>query len=51
MKRKIMGMGRYSIGVTLPKELLHALKWRRGQDVEITAKGRSLRVHDARSRS
>ena len=51
MKRKIMGLGKYSAIISLPKEMLHQLGWRKGQMVEITAKGKSLRVRDFKNKT
>lgn len=50
MIRKIIGLGRYSAVVALPKELLRKLGWRKGQKVVITSKGKTLQVKDARSK-
>jgi bifunctional DNA-binding transcriptional regulator/antitoxin component of YhaV-PrlF toxin-antitoxin module len=46
MKRKIVGLGKYSGVISIPKEFLEKLGWRKGQLVEITAKGKSLQVKD-----
>jgi bifunctional DNA-binding transcriptional regulator/antitoxin component of YhaV-PrlF toxin-antitoxin module len=50
MKRKLMGLGKYSDVISLPKELLRKLGWRRGQMLEVSAHGRGLRVKDARNK-
>ena len=47
MIRKILSLGKYTAVVSLPRELLHKLGWRRGQKVEVTQKGRKLQIKDA----
>jgi len=46
MFRKIIGLGKYSAIVSLPKEFLRKLGWRKGQKVEVSAKGKKLIVKD-----
>ena len=50
MKRKIVGLGKYSEIISLPKELLQKLGWRRGQMLDVTAKGKTLRVRDFKNK-
>ena len=50
MKRKIVGLGKYSAIISLPKEFLQKLGWRRGQMLEVTVKGKSLRVRDYKNK-
>lgn len=50
MIRKIIGLGKYSALVSIPKTLMHHLGWRRGQKVEVYQKGRKIQIKDARSK-
>lgn len=49
-KRKLTKMGRKSLGLTLPKDLVRQLKWKEGQVVMVKKQGKILTVKDARSR-
>lgn len=46
MIRKIIGLGKYSAIVSIPKDLMKKLGWRKGQKVEISAKRKTLQVKD-----
>lgn len=46
MIRKIISLGRYSGVISIPREFLKKLGWRRGQKVEILSKRKSLDVKD-----
>lgn len=46
MIRKIIGLGKYSAIVSIPKDLMRKLGWRKGQKVEISAKRKTLQVKD-----
>jgi len=50
MKRKIGGLGKYSDIISLPKEFIKALHWKRGQMLDVTVKGKSLRVRDFKNK-
>jgi bifunctional DNA-binding transcriptional regulator/antitoxin component of YhaV-PrlF toxin-antitoxin module len=50
MKRKIVGLGKYSGVISIPKEFLQKLGWRRGQMVEVTSKGKILQVRDFKNK-
>jgi bifunctional DNA-binding transcriptional regulator/antitoxin component of YhaV-PrlF toxin-antitoxin module len=50
MKRKIMGLGKYSDVISLPKEFLEKLGWRRGQMLDITSTGKSITVKDFKNK-
>ena len=43
--RKIYGHGN-SLGVTLPREVLNFLKWRKGQKVVVKKRGNGLTITD-----
>jgi antitoxin component of MazEF toxin-antitoxin module len=43
--RKIYGHGN-SLGVTLPREVLDELKWRRGQKVVVEKRGKGILIVD-----
>lgn len=51
MDRKIIGLGKYSLVVAIPREILKHLGWRKGQKVNISADGKTLKIKDARSKS
>ena len=40
--RKLIRIGNTSLGLTLPTEFVHELKWRERQAVKISRKGRQL---------
>lgn len=44
--RKIQKMGKTSLGLTLPVELVEKLRWREKQKVKVVLKGRSLIIRD-----
>lgn len=46
MIRKIISLGKYSGVVSIPKELLQKLGWRRGQKVNVQSKGKSIKIKD-----
>lgn len=46
MIRKIISLGKYSGVVSIPRELMKKLGWRRGQNVEVSANSDSLKVKD-----
>ncbi|MFH1833052.1 MAG: hypothetical protein ABH816_02685 [Candidatus Levyibacteriota bacterium] len=46
MIRKIIGLGRYSAIVSIPRELMKKLRWRKGQKVEVSAKRKTLQIKD-----
>lgn len=46
MIRKIISLGKYSGVVSIPRELMKKLGWRRGQKVDVTSKNKSLEVKD-----
>lgn len=50
MIRKIIGLGKYSGVLSIPKELMRKLGWRKGQYVEVSAKRKTLRVKDYRNK-
>ena len=43
--RKIYAHGN-SLGVTLPKEILNELKWRKGQKLVLTKRGKGILISD-----
>lgn len=46
MIRKIISLGRYSGVISIPREFLKKLGWRKGQRVEISSNKDSLKVKD-----
>jgi antitoxin component of MazEF toxin-antitoxin module len=48
MIRKIISLGKYSGVISIPKEFLKKLHWRRGQKLEVSSKRKSLSVKDAK---
>jgi antitoxin component of MazEF toxin-antitoxin module len=44
--RKITKVGKYSYGITFPKELVKNLKWRERQKVTVKQKGSKLIIED-----
>lgn len=46
MIRKIIGLGKYSGVVSIPRELMRKLGFRKGQKVEVSAKRKTLQVKD-----
>lgn len=46
MIRKIIGLGKYSAIVSIPRDLMKKLGWRKGQKVQISAKRKTLQVKD-----
>ena len=44
--RKITKVGKASLAVTLPIDLVRKLKWREGQKVVVVAKGKTLVIKD-----
>jgi len=46
MIRKIIGLGKYSAIVSIPRELMKKLGWRKGQKLTVTPKGKKLIVKD-----
>jgi len=48
MIRKIISLGKYSGVISIPKEFLKKLHWRRGQNLEISSKRKSLSLKDAK---
>ena len=48
MIRKIISLGKYTGVISIPKELLKKLHWRRGQNLEISSKRKSLSIKDAK---
>jgi hypothetical protein len=49
-KRKLTKMGRKSLGLTLPKDIVKKLKWKEGQNVMVKQQGRLVVIKDAKSR-
>lgn len=50
MRRKIVGLGKYSAVISLPKELIKKLGWRKGQMLEVVSRGKALLVKDYKNR-
>jgi len=48
MIRKIISLGKYTGVISIPKEFLKKLRWRKGQKLEISSKRKSLSVKDAK---
>lgn len=46
MIRKIFTLGKYSAVVSIPKEILRKLKWRRGQQVEVGVERKKIEIKD-----
>lgn len=46
MIRKIISLGKYSGVISIPRELMKKLGWRRGQKVDVSANDDSLKVKD-----
>lgn len=46
MIRKIISLGKYSAVVSIPRELMKKLGWRRGQKVDVSSNNDSLKVKD-----
>ena len=44
--RKIISLGKYSGVVSLPKEMLEKLRWRKGQKVVVSSKGKTVKIKD-----
>jgi len=44
--RKLTKLGRKSLAVTLPVEMLQKLKWKEKQKVKVKIKGKSLIIRD-----
>jgi len=44
--RKIISLGKYSGVVSLPKEMLERLGWRKGQKVVVSSKGKTVKIKD-----
>lgn len=50
MIRKIIGLGKYSGVVAIPREILRKFGWRKGQKVEISAKRKTLQIKDYKNK-
>lgn len=50
MIRKIISLGNYSGVVSIPKELMRKLKWRKGQKVEVSSKHKTLSIKDYKNK-
>ena len=50
MIRKIIGLGKYSAIVSIPKEFLRKLGWRRGQKVDVSAERKSINIKDFKNK-
>lgn len=48
MIRKIISLGKYSAVVSIPRELMKKLGFRRGQKVEVTDDLKSIQIKDAK---
>jgi antitoxin component of MazEF toxin-antitoxin module len=48
--RKLTRMGRLSLGLTLPVDLVRSLGWREKQKVTVRKQGGALVVRDARTK-
>lgn len=46
MIRKIISLGKYSAVVSLPKELMKKLHWRKGQKVEVSSERKKIEIKD-----
>jgi antitoxin component of MazEF toxin-antitoxin module len=44
--RKLTKLGGHSLGVTIPIDLVRALKWRERQKVVVTKRGQKLTIED-----
>ena len=44
--RKLMGMGDYSLYITLPKPILRELRWRKRQKVVVRRSGSRIIIED-----
>lgn len=44
--RKIISLGKYSAVVSLPREMLEKLHWRKGQKVVVSSKGKTVKIKD-----
>lgn len=49
--RKIVKLGKKSLAVTLPVEMVEKLKWKEKQKVSVKQKGRTLIIKDYRKSS
>lgn len=50
MKRKVIGLGKYTAVISLPRELLRKLGWRVGQMLDLSTKGKTIHIRDYRNR-
>lgn len=50
MIRKIISLGKYSGVLSIPKEFMRKLGWRKGQYVEVSTKHKTLRVKDCKNK-
>ncbi len=50
MKRKVIGLGKYSAVISLPRELLKQFGWRVGQMLDLSAKGKTIHIRDFKNR-
>jgi antitoxin component of MazEF toxin-antitoxin module len=48
MIRKIIALGKYTGVISIPREIMKKLGWRRGQKIDISSKRKSLSVKDAK---
>jgi bifunctional DNA-binding transcriptional regulator/antitoxin component of YhaV-PrlF toxin-antitoxin module len=48
MIRKIFTLDKYSAVIALPRELLRKVGLRRGQKVEVIARGKKIQIKDAK---
>lgn len=46
MIRKIISLGKYSAVVSLPKEMMKKLGWKRGQKVEVSSERNKIEIKD-----
>jgi antitoxin component of MazEF toxin-antitoxin module len=46
MIRKLIGLGKYSAVVSLPRGFLEKLHWRKGQKLKVTQSGRKIEIQD-----
>lgn len=50
MIRKIIGLGKYSGVIAIPREIMKKFGWRKGQKVEVLAKRKTFEVKDFKDR-
>lgn len=46
MIRKLISLGKYSAVVSIPKEMLRKLGWKRGQKVEVEVERKRIQIKD-----